>query len=123
MFIREVIEPQYPNITVDELATPSLVPLIEDDSAELIKEDLSRYFDNIKVPFDAVVLGCTHYAIIKTLVKEIIGNKKIISSSDGIIDDVDKYLTDNNLKGTKKRIQFFTTGCVEDFVSSSASFF
>jgi glutamate racemase len=89
----------------------------------LIEKELLNYFKNVAKKFDVIVLGCTHYAIIEDLVGKTMKTKNIISSSEGIVDDVDKYLTENNMKGTKKGIQIYTTGVVENFVSSSSSFF
>ena len=117
------IESANPNIIVNELATPSLVPLIESGSSESLEKELLKIFNDVNTKFDGVVLGCTHYAIIENLIRKTIGNKTIINSSNGIVDDVDEYLTEHNIKGTKKRIQIFTTGVVKDFVFSSSNFF
>ena len=57
------------------------------------------------------------------MIKAIIGDKQIISSSDGIVNDVNEYLTENDMKGHEKKIQVYTTGDAQDFVSSSINFF
>lgn len=52
-----------------EIACPKLVPLIENKD-ENIKEVLNDYVKDIK-NIDSIILGCTHYPIIKKEIKEI----------------------------------------------------
>ncbi len=59
------------NKPVYELATPKLVPLIEDNGLDNIESVLNDYLDKF-TNIDALVLGCTHYPLIKDFI-----NKKI----------------------------------------------
>ena len=58
---------------VIEVACPKLVPAIENneiDKIDLILDEYLKGIDNI----DSLVLGCTHYPIIKDKIKEKVGN-------------------------------------------------
>lgn len=120
---KSTIEKTNSEVEVTELMTPLLVPLIESGLYIETWKALNTYFEQVKVDYDSLVLGCTHYPIIKDMIEELIGNKKIISSSDGIVEDVTTYLNENNLRGKEKKIQIYTTGDVDEFVSSSINFF
>ncbi|MFA5407553.1 MAG: glutamate racemase [Bacilli bacterium] len=112
-----------PHLIVNELMTPDLVPLIEKHLNDEIIVSIHQYLKPFSHSFDSILLGCTHYGIIKDIIAREIGSKKIINSSDGIVNEVGEYLALNNLKGSKKKIQVYTTGDVQDFISSSISFF
>lgn len=56
-------------VPVTEIPCPKLVPLIENRCAN-IDEVIKEYIGNIKT--DAIILGCTHYPIIKDKIKEVI---------------------------------------------------
>lgn len=64
-----------PNVLVEELACPSFVDLIESGNIEKI--DTSNYVSKIKS--DTIILGCTHYPLIKDKI-----NKKTIDMADNI---------------------------------------
>lgn len=58
---------------VIELACPKLVPLIENDKKDelkLVVQDYLKYYNDI----DSIILGCTHYPLIKDIIKEYVGN-------------------------------------------------
>lgn len=120
---KKEIEAADSTINVGELATPLLVPLIEAGSSAEIKNEIHNYLNSTNMNFDSIVLGCTHYAIIEEIIRKIVGTKKIVSSSEGVTQDVKAYLIKSNLKGNEKKIQIYTTGNVENFVSSSIGFF
>jgi len=55
-----------------ELETPKLVPIIESNNYDNLEEILHIYLDEYKNRVDAIVLGCTHYPIIKDDIKKVI---------------------------------------------------
>ena len=55
-----------------ELETPKLVPIIESNNYDNLEEILHIYLDEYKNRVDAIVLGCTHYPVIKNNIKQII---------------------------------------------------
>ncbi len=69
-----------------ELATPNLVPLIESNSLQKAKISLELYLRVFqKKGIESLVLGCTHYPILKTSAKRIIGKSVTVISQDEII--------------------------------------
>ena len=62
---------------VIEVACPKLVPLIESNNIEMVDKVLDEYIPQ-NIDFDSLVLGCTHYPIIKELIMNKINKKKKI---------------------------------------------
>ena len=101
------------NINVYSLATPKLVPMIENnlDTKLVLDEYLKPYKD-----IDSIILGCTHYKLIEDNIKNI----TIINSSDGVVDEIGKYIKNEgnstffekkslkNLVGSEKYSTFAT---------------
>ena len=81
-----------PHIKVQELATPQLVPLIENNNYEymdnLIEDYLSAFSE-----IDSLILGCTHYPLIKNYCRHILPQKtKVISQDEFIGEKLQDYL-------------------------------
>ena len=74
---------------VYEIATPKLVPLIEDNELTNINDILHEYLDRYRDIIDVLVLGCTHYPIIKKDIHNVIGD-------DVVIIDMSKLITLSN---------------------------
>jgi|LSQX01.3.fsa_nt_gb glutamate racemase len=111
------------NIKVEELKTPSLVPLIEDGSIIEATRAFKNYLNEVSNDFDSLLLGCTHYVIIYDIINSLLEPKIVISSSAGAVNDTKEYLDKFDLFGNEKKIQIYTTGDVLKFVSSSQQFF
>ena len=75
------------NNEVIEVACPKLVPIIENEKFEELDEALDEYLKEID-GVDSIVLGCTHYPIIKDYIR-----KKIDSSIELI--DMGELLAKN----------------------------
>ena len=69
------------NKNVYEIATPKLVDLIESNNLDNIEEVLTEYLNPYIDKIDVLVLGCTHYPLIKDYIKNII-KCDIIDMSD-----------------------------------------
>lgn len=91
------------NTVVFSQSCPLLVPLIEEglinnDATKIITKDYLRFFENKNI--DALILGCTHYPMIKNIIQEIIGNKvRIVDSAKPTTLQLIKVLKTNNLLG------------------------
>lgn len=82
------------DIEIQSIKCPLLVPLIENNSEELINV-LKKYLDEI-TDTEAIVLGCTHYAVVEELIKKY-KNIDVINMGKIISDDI-------KLKDTKSGI-------------------
>lgn len=113
------------NCQVFSLATPQLVPLIESGEYKngivlQIEEALKQYHSKI----DSIILGCTHYPIIKNQIKKVLGDIEYISSSDSVSDEVKFYLQEHHLLShLQGSVEINTTGNVEEFIYAASSFF
>lgn len=71
-------------IKVVEIAAPQLVPLLESDdfgAAEQIAKSYASQFKDI----DSLILGCTHYPLLKTVFRQILTENTNIISQDELM--------------------------------------
>jgi glutamate racemase len=83
------------NIRLNTLATPLLVPLIEEGFADqaIMTDAIKSYLSESSLHnLDALVLGCTHYPLIKQPIKQFFKNKTVIIDSTDIVAEVVKNL-------------------------------
>jgi len=69
-------------IEVQEIEAPDLVPLIEEWKIKTpnFQETLKNYLDKFDLDIEAIVLGCTHYSLIKDEIQNL-SKKQIIDPS------------------------------------------
>lgn len=88
------------NITnITELPCPKLVPLIEQRKINEIDKVLNEYLNNIK-DIDSIILGCTHYPIIKDKIKNLLNNIDIIDMGEILSKKI-------QIKDSKKSINLY----------------
>jgi len=123
------IESLNDKLKVTSNATPLLAPMIEEGffnntiSRTIIKSYLDkRTFQNI----DAIILGCTHYPLIKKEITELYHNKiEVIDSAEKTAENVKQYLVKNELLAKKSNLnhQFFVSDYTDSFDTSTKIFF
>lgn len=98
--------------TVFSQACPLLVPLAEEGftnhpATKIIVQEYLQYFQDKKI--DTLILGCTHYPILRNTIQEVIGeNIKIIDPAKPVTKELINILTTNNLLGnTKEPVSHF----------------
>jgi glutamate racemase len=98
---QDKIKEMNPALKVFSKATPAFVPLIEEGIIENEIMDLTIHYymdDFIKQnQIDTLVLGCTHYPIIRKNIERIYPNLKIINPSYEIISHIKDLLTENDM--------------------------
>jgi len=92
------IHQQLPDAQVFPIACPELVPLIEDGKYDLkdtdMKRALSIYLGSLdEKKIDTIVLGCTHYDVLRQNIHAILPDVQIVSSSRCVIGEVKQKLT------------------------------
>jgi glutamate racemase len=106
----------HPRIKVTSKACPTLVPLVE--SGELEGLHAKQIVENELLPFkespiDTLILGCTHYPLLKPLIQEVMGKKiHLIDSGEETAREISTIL---HLKGLLSEDgppehRFLTTG-------------
>lgn len=90
-----------PKLKVFSLACPLFVPLVEEgyidkDATRLIARDYLQTMLDVDV--DTLVLGCTHYPLLKDVLSAVMGDKvALVESGEVIAKAVHRFLSDNNL--------------------------
>ncbi len=84
-----------PFCEVYEKSCPLLVPLIEEGWLDdpVTREVVKRYLDELVVKgIDTLVLGCTHYPLIKGVIGELYPELKLIDSAVAVAKEVERNL-------------------------------
>ncbi len=94
-----------PGAKIFQQPTPLLVPLIEENwldkqATRLVIREYMDYFKNGK-SIDALVLGCTHYPLIKKVIEQEISGVKVIDSANATASKVYEILNNNGLIADK----------------------
>ncbi|QKS71971.1 glutamate racemase [Paenalkalicoccus suaedae] len=115
-------------VKVVSLACPTLVPLVEageirgERAKGIVREALEPI---LEYDIDSLILGCTHYPLLSSLIKEVAGpSVNIISSGDETAREVSSLLYHGKLLYQGSRVpehQFYTTGAFTSFKSVAES--
>ena len=79
-----------------------LANLIEHGNSNKIKEYLKQNINEYKGKVNSVVLGCTHYPLIKKEIKDVLGNVTFYDGSIGVSKQLKKIIDSNNFIGNNK---------------------
>ncbi len=79
-------------ITLYTRATPTLVPKIECGDIDGAVADAQNVIDEVGGEVDTVVLGCTHYTMLKNQIRALYPQKQIISQDEIIPEKLKNYL-------------------------------
>lgn len=117
------------NLNLNSLATPLLVPMIEEGflsgriSQDIINEYLKR---NELQAIEALILGCTHYPLIKEEVRSYYNKKvEVIDSSEIVANSLKAYLEYNLLinQSNGSTNKFMVSDYTESFEELTKLFF
>ena len=93
-----------PDQNIINISGENLANLIENEKYDEIFSLLERLLNPYKDKCDSIVLGCTHYPLIKDIIQSIIPNAKLLDGSLGVANEVKRQLTINNLLNTKSAL-------------------
>lgn len=119
------------DIKVFQQASPLLVPIVEagEHNSEVAKIMLKQYLTPLlKKKIDTLILGCTHYGILKNQIKKIVGSDITIVSEANIIPrDLAHYLARHpeieSKLSTRKQVSFTTTDTTDKFSRLGSEFY
>lgn len=104
---RQVIREKNPDITVFEKACPLLCPLVEEGwLKDPVTEEVTRRYLSELLPedIDTLILGCTHYPLLRSLVREIVGEKvHLVNPAYETAKELERLLLRENLVNTRAR--------------------
>lgn len=123
-----------PVADVVQLATPLLAPMIEEGfyNNKISQTIINSYLSKSKLSkIDALILGCTHYPLIKNEIQKFYGKKvAVIDSSEVVAQHVKSVLAKHKLLNTPAKLslskpgrQFFVSDYTQSFEESSKIFF
>jgi len=112
------------------LATPLLVPMIEEGffNNKISRSIIHSYLSRPKIKnIDALILGCTHFPLIKPEIEEFYNHKiPLIDSADEVAKQVYHLLKKNNILNTSKKHpvhSFYVSDYTDAFEKSTHYFF
>ncbi|MCF6361327.1 MAG: glutamate racemase [Cyclobacteriaceae bacterium] len=118
------------SINVKSLATPLLVPMIEEGFLhnKIAHNIIEKYLRDASLKnIDSLVLGCTHYPLIKNELSQFYDNQvNILDSSIITAEFLKEFLASSDLSTTstqKGNNQFFVSDLTESFEHSAKLFF
>ena len=118
-----------PEIQVFSQACPLFVPLVENNytdkpAAKLIAAD---YLSRLKeIGVDTIILGCTHYPLLKDIISDIMGSDTaLIDSGEPVANEVKALLTDSGIAadiGNVANYQYYVSDSTDNFSNLGSLF-
>ncbi len=117
------------NSSVMSIACPLLVSAVEDKmlSSSIAKILVSQYLEPLRNSnVDTVILGCTHYSLLKDVIRrELDPSIEIVDSGSCSAQVVKDYLVENNLCSTSSKNEigeYFVSGDTKEFDAKCSLF-
>ena len=110
-------------ISIYETACPAFVPLIEEGiiDNEIMNLTISYYMDDFVKDncLNKIILGCTHYPLIKDNIERIYPDLEIINPSSIVVDRIENVLTEKRMLAVNSdfRNVFYASDLSENFLN------
>ncbi len=113
-----------PDAEIIQKACPMFVPLVENGYTESRVAEIivAEYLQDLKnAGVDTLILGCTHYPLLKKIIGEFMGSDvTLIDSGAAAADSAFEFLKEENLlngdaKSKRGNCRYFVSDSVEDF--------
>ena len=99
--------------------TPLLVPLVEENwiahkvTKKIVEEYLHEFLEN---DIDTIIMGCTHYPVLKKVIQEVVGNSiTLVDSAESIALELKKMYSSEPIQKTAGNYTFFVSDNPEKF--------
>ena len=111
-----------PDATLESVPAPDLAPLIQ--AGHEVDERVVELVERLCAPLraaevDTVILGCTHYPLVRPMLQRALGRRvEIVSSGAAIAEEVERSLADGGLarpEGRRGGYRFLCSGDPEAF--------
>ena len=118
-----------PDAELHAVACPALTPLIQEGRE--IDEDVVELVDEYCAPLaaegvDTVILGCTHYPLVRPIIQRSLGRGiKLVSSGEAIAEDLQAQLAASGMTGDGDRrgtYRFLCSGDTDAFAALATRF-
>ena len=121
----KTIQEENPSLTVYGKACPLLCPLVEEGWLKdpVTDEVLRRYLkEPMEAGIDTLILGCTHYPLLRSAVRDIVGEKiQLVNPAYETACELKELLTENQLlntkdhSGSKEPYRFYVSDLADKF--------
>jgi glutamate racemase len=118
-----------PRMDVRAMATPLLVPMIEEGyvSGAISDAIIHNYLSNpLFEGVEAMMLACTHYPLIKGRIEQYFGeNVKVLDSTDVVVGEMRQLLAEEGLLSSRKNRphHFYVSDYTESFENTTRLFY
>lgn len=118
---KKAINGKNPELPVFQQACPALVPLIEEGiiQSDIMDLTLEYYLDDFVLAnrIDTIVLGCTHYPLIRSNIKRKYPNLRIINPSEEVVDCIRDKLEENDMFAEDAKVEsiYYASDLSENF--------
>ncbi len=126
---KKSIENINPDIQVYSQPCPLFVPLAEEGwlDDKISEQIANRYLESLnKSGIDTLILGCTHYPLLKDLIQKVVGEDiKLVDSAEETAQEIKRTLLEINLLNKNKsnsKKEFYLTDTSDTFVSIAGNF-
>ncbi len=110
---QNLIKKRKPKAKVFWTSCPLFVPLVEEGWIDSpVTQEIARiYLKKFKGKIDSLILGCTHYPLLKKTIGKVLENVELIDSAEAIASKTQNVLKKNNLlkSSSRGKISFFLT--------------
>lgn len=94
------------SVKIYQKACPLLVPLVEEGwlNGKVVETVIKQYIsDLLSKGIDTLILGCTHYPLLKRSIKKVTGNSvNLVDASCATGKKIIRFLEENNLRNSSK---------------------
>ncbi|MDD2401822.1 MAG: glutamate racemase [Clostridia bacterium] len=118
---QRVLKIKKPEVQIFAKSCPSFVPLVEKGLTEGLEVEKAVY-NELGVfrgkEIDTLILGCTHYPFLKSIIQEVVGSEvKIIDPAQATVEYAHEKLKELNFQATNKNnvYNFITSSDIESF--------
>lgn len=119
-----------PRLKVRSLACPLFVPLVDEGWMDhpatrlIVEENLSAFTHQ---PVDALILGCTHYPLLKSVIGQVLGPRtRLIDSAEAVAESLGRLLEQGVIATAPpdavSQVTFYVTDVADRFQSVAGRF-
>ncbi len=120
---KNIIKVFNPNLHIVEKATPGFVPLIEEGiiDNDIMDLTIQYYLDDFVLAnrLDTLILGCTHYPLIKERILRLYPELRIINPSKEVVHNIGYVLKEKNMEasGSEFTNTYYASDLSENFLN------
>ncbi len=119
----KLIKERNPKMDIHSIACPAFVPLIEEGiiNNDIMDLTIRYYMEDFILAnrIDTIILGCTHYPLIRANIERAFHTLRIINPSEEIVGRIRRVLTENDMLAKDSPVEntFYASDLSESFTN------